>query len=61
VLVLLAVLFSIGAMSHGFFPFPLIWLGVVLLLIVKGGHRRRWAHEHGYHHRGHSDEGFRRR
>jgi len=60
VLVLLAVLFSIGAMSHGFFPFPLIWLGVVLLLIVKGGHRRRWAQQHGYQQRRYADDGCRR-
>ena len=46
VFVVLAVIFSISAMSHGFFPFPLIWVAVVLLLLSRGGHRRRWA-EHG--------------
>jgi Domain of unknown function (DUF1707) len=43
VFVVLAVIFSISAMANGFFPFPLIWLAVVLLLMSRGGHRRRWA------------------
>jgi hypothetical protein len=43
VFVVLAVIFSISAMANGFFPFPLIWLAIVLLLVSRGGHRRRWA------------------
>ena len=46
VFIVLAVIFSISAISHGFFPFPLIWVAVVLLFLSRGAHRRRWA-EHG--------------
>ena len=51
VFVLLTVIFSISAMANGFFPFPLIWLAVVLLLLSRGGHRRRWAEQGSKEHR----------
>ena len=51
VFVVLAVIFSISAMSHGFFPFPLIWLAVVLLLMSRGRHRRNWADHNSREHR----------
>ena len=43
VLVVLALLFSISAVSHGVFPFPLIWIVIIGLFMVKGRRRRRWA------------------
>ena len=43
VFVLLALLFSIGAVTHGVFPFPLLWIGFVLLFVSMRGRRRRWA------------------
>ena len=43
----LAVIFSISSVAHGFFPLPLIWLALVLLFISR---RRRWA---GSGHPGH--------
>ena len=51
VFVVLAVIFSISALAHGFFPFPLIWLAIVLLLMSRGGHRRRWANHNSRDHR----------
>ena len=40
VVFLLALMFTIGAVTHGFFPFPLLWLGLVALFVTRG-HRRR--------------------
>lgn len=51
VFVVLALIFSISAISHGFFPFPLIWVAAVLLLLSRGGHRRRWAECESRQHR----------
>ncbi len=59
VLMVLAVIVSLGALSHGFFPFPLLWIGLILLFLAKGAdRRRRWAQHGGYG--GHSDSGHRR-
>jgi hypothetical protein len=41
--VMLAMIFSISALAHGFFPFPLIWVAVVFLLLSRGARRRRWS------------------
>jgi len=51
VFVVLAVIFSISAVAHGFFPFPLIWVALVLLFMSRGGRRRRWAESDRYGHR----------
>jgi len=51
VFVVVAVILSISAMSHGLFPFPLIWAAVALLLLSRGGHRRRWAEDGSREHR----------
>ena len=51
VFVVLAVILSISAMSHGFFPFPVIWVAVLLLLLSRGSHRRRWAEQSRWEHR----------
>jgi hypothetical protein len=50
--VLLALLFSICAVTHGFFPFPLIWIGFVLLFVSMRGRHRRWAAENPGRNRG---------
>jgi DUF1707 SHOCT-like domain len=49
-LVVLALMFAFGAMSHGFFPFPLIWIALGVFLFSRGHRRRKWPEEH--HHRG---------
>ncbi len=49
--VLLALLFSISAVTHGVFPFPLIWIAIVLLFISGRARRRRWAEYDGYNRR----------
>ncbi len=49
ILMVLAVIISIGALSHGFFPFPLLWIGLIVLFLAKGAdRRRRWAQHGGY-------------
>ncbi|MET0966687.1 MAG: DUF1707 domain-containing protein [Nakamurella sp.] len=50
-LVVLALMFAFGAISHGFFPFPLIWIALGVFLFSRGHRRRRWAEEN--YHRGH--------
>lgn len=53
IIVIIAMLFSFGAMSHGFFPFPLIWVGLMLIFIAGGRRRRHWAESaNQHHHRG---------
>lgn len=44
----LAMFFAIGALSHGFFPFPLLWILLLAFFVTRGRRRRRWA-EHGGH------------
>jgi len=39
-LMMFLIIGSIGAVGHGFFPFPLLWLGIVLLMIGRMRHRR---------------------
>lgn len=41
-LLLFLVIGSISAVGHGFFPFPLLWLAIVLLMIGRV-RRRRWS------------------
>ena len=47
VLMLFTIMWSIGAVAHGFFPFPLLWLVIVLLLVGRMRHRR-WSGHHGH-------------
>ncbi|WP_420120801.1 DUF1707 SHOCT-like domain-containing protein [Nakamurella sp.] len=42
VLLVFTVIWSIGAVGHGFFPFPLLWLVIVLLMVGRMRHRR-WS------------------
>jgi hypothetical protein len=42
-LVVLALMFAFGALSHGFFPFPLIWIALAVFFFSRGHRRRRWA------------------
>jgi hypothetical protein len=49
VIVTLAMLFSIGALAQGVFPFPLLWIALLLLFLARGSRRRRWAHYRSYH------------
>jgi len=51
VLGMLALLFSIGALAHGAFPLPLIWIAFALLFMARGGRRRRWADSASYNNR----------
>lgn len=44
VLMVFMVIWSIGAVSHGFFPFPLLWLVIVLLMVGRMRHRRWSGH-----------------
>lgn len=44
---LVALVFSIGALTHGFFAFPLVWFAVVLFFMSGAARRRRWAHPGG--------------
>ena len=41
VIAVLALLFSIGMLTHGAFSFPLIWIAIVLLIATRRGRRRR--------------------
>lgn len=37
-----AMVFTVGALTHGFFPFPLLWIVLIGLFLARGrGHRRR--------------------
>jgi len=47
-LVVLALMFAIGAISHGFFPFPLIWVALGIFLFSRCHRRRRWAEEQNH-------------
>jgi len=42
VLLMFLIIGSISAVGHGFFPFPLLWLAIVLLMVGRMRHRR-WA------------------
>lgn len=42
VLLVFTVIWSIGAVGHGFFPFPLLWLVIVLTMAGRMRHRR-WS------------------
>lgn len=44
-LLVLVTIWSVGAVTHGFFPFPLIWLVIALMLMARMRHRRH--HYHG--------------
>jgi hypothetical protein len=44
-LVVLALMFALGAITHGF-PFPLIWIALAVFFFSRGHRRRRWAAEH---------------
>ena len=44
VLLVLMIIWSVGAVGHGFFPFPLIWLVIGLLLLGRTRHRRWERH-----------------
>ena len=51
VIVVIAMLFSMTAMTHGFFLFPLIWIAMALLFMGRGARRRRWEDYHSRHNR----------
>ena len=40
VLLMFVMFWSIGAVTHGFFPFPLLWVVIGLVLLGKMRHRR---------------------
>lgn len=42
VLLVFTVTWSIGAVGHGFFPFPLLWLVIVLMMVGRMRHRH-WS------------------
>jgi Domain of unknown function (DUF1707) len=46
VFVLVALVFSIAALANGVFPFPLIWIALVLLFITRGPRRHHPAWQH---------------
>jgi len=46
VIVVIAMVFSMTAMTHGFFLFPLIWIAMALLFMGRGSRRRRWEDHH---------------
>jgi len=46
VIVVIAMLFSMTAMTHGFFLFPLIWIAMALLFMGRGARGRRWEEYH---------------
>jgi Domain of unknown function (DUF1707) len=49
VLLVLAIFFGVSALLFGLFPFPLLWIGLLVFLIARGGaRRRRWAQQGGY-------------
>ena len=49
VLLVLAVFFGVSALLFGLFPFPLLWIGLLVFLIARGAaRRRRWAQQGGY-------------
>jgi hypothetical protein len=50
-LVVLAAMFALGAIGHGFFPFPLIWVALGVFLFSRGHRRRRWAENGSTGHR----------
>lgn len=43
VMLALALMFSIGALTHGFFPFPLIWIALGVFIFSRSHRRRRWT------------------
>ncbi len=49
VIVVIAMLFSMTAMTHGLFLFPLIWIAMAVLF--SGGRRRRWEGRWDHHSR----------
>jgi len=49
VIVVIAMLFSMTAMTHGFFLFPVVWIAMALLF--AGGRHRRWDDRHSRHNR----------
>ena len=51
VIVVIAMLFSMTAMTHGFFLFPLIWIAMVLLFMGRGARHRRWEDDQSRHNR----------
>jgi Domain of unknown function (DUF1707) len=48
VLLMFAIFWSVGAVAHGFFPFPLLWLAIGLLLFSKMRYHRRMRDFHGH-------------
>lgn len=46
----LAMFFAVGALSHGFFPFPLLWIVLLAFFVTRGRRRRRWAERGGHPH-----------
>lgn len=44
VLLVVMIIWSVGAVGHGIFPFPLLWLVIGLLLFSRSRHRRREHH-----------------
>jgi len=44
VLLMFLIIGSISAVGHGFFPFPLLWLAIVLLMVGRMRHRRWSGH-----------------
>ena len=45
----LAIFFGVSALLFGLFPFPLLWIGLLVFLIARGAaRRRRWAQQGGY-------------
>jgi hypothetical protein len=48
IILVVALLMSLGAITHGFFPFPLFWVVLVIFFIMSGRRRRYGPHHHGH-------------
>jgi hypothetical protein len=48
IILVVALLMSIGAITHGFFPFPLFWVVLVIFFIMSGRRRRYGSYHHGH-------------
>jgi len=48
IILVVALLMSIGAITHGFFPFPLFWVVLVIFFIMSGRRRRYGSYRHGH-------------
>ena len=48
IILVVALLMSIGAITHGFFPFPLFWVVLVIFFITSGRRRRYGSYHHSH-------------